>query len=120
MLNSMPFAIIEKNRDLATGTVSAEKIAGKIARIAIIVDDMISSGETVAVAAKLLRRNGVGEIYVFATHAVFSEKASQILQEAAVNKVYVADTVYIPEEKRFPKLEILSVAEMIAKQLKSV
>ena len=119
MLNNMSLAVIEKNRDLATGTVSAEKIAGKIGKRTIIVDDMISSGGTIAVAAELLRKNEVEEIYVFATHPVFSEKAPQILESAAVNKVYVADTVYIPKEKRFPKLEILSVAEIIAGSIKS-
>jgi ribose-phosphate pyrophosphokinase len=118
MLDDMPFAVIEKNRDLATGSVSAKKIEGKISRKAIIVDDMISSGGTIAVAAELLKRQGAEEIYVFATHAVFSEKAPQVLQKATVNKVYVTDTVFVPGEKKFPKLEILSVGEAIAQQLK--
>jgi ribose-phosphate pyrophosphokinase len=119
MLGNMPFAVIEKNRDLATGNVSAEKIEGKIGKKAIIVDDMISSGETIAVAAEFLKKNGAEEIYVFATHAVFSEKAPQVLQKAAVNKVYVTDTVFVPGEKRFPKLEILSVSGLIAEDIKS-
>ena len=119
MLGDMPFAVIEKNRDLATGSVTAEKIEGKIGRKVIIVDDMISSGGTIAVAAELLKKQGAREIYVFATHAVFSEKAPQILQKAAVNKVYVTDTVFVPGEKRFPKLEILSVSDAIAQQLKA-
>jgi len=118
MLGNMPFAVIEKNRDLATGNVSAEKVEGKIGRKVIIVDDMISSGGTIAVAAELLKKQGAGEICVFATHAVFSEKAPQILQKAEVNKVYVTDTVFVPSEKRFPKLEILSVAKLISDQLK--
>jgi len=119
MLNNMSFAVIEKNRDLATGSVTAEKIKGKIGRKAIIVDDMISSGGTIAAAAELLKKQGAEEIYVFATHAVFSEKAPQILQKAAVNKVYVTDTVFVSGEKRFPKLEILSVSELVAKNIKS-
>ena len=119
MLGNMPFAVIEKNRDLATGSVTAEKIEGKIGKKAIIVDDMISSGGTIAVAAEFLRKNGAEEIYVFATHAVFSEKAPQILQAAAVNKVYVTDTVFVSGERRFPKLEILSVSGLIAENIKS-
>lgn len=118
LLNDIPFAVIEKNRDLVTGAVSAKKITGKIGKKVIIVDDMISSGGTIATAAKLLRKNGAEEIYVFATHPVFSEKAPQILQKAAINAVYVTDTVFVPEKKKFPKLKILSVAEMIARKLK--
>jgi ribose-phosphate pyrophosphokinase len=119
MLNNMPFAVIEKNRDLATGIISAEKIEGKVGKKAIIVDDMISSGKTIAIAAELLRKNGAEEVCVFATHPVFSSQAPKILQESEIKKVYVTDTVYIPEEKRFPKLEILSVAEKIAENMKS-
>lgn len=118
MLNNMPYAVIEKNRDLATGNVSAEKIIGKIGKKVIIVDDMISSGETIVLAANLLRKNGAENICAFATHPVFSDKAPQILQESKVEKVYVTDTIFVPQEKRFPKLEILSLSEMIAESIK--
>jgi ribose-phosphate pyrophosphokinase len=119
MLSNMPFAVIEKNRDLATGIVSADKIEGKIGRKAIIIDDMISSGKTIAVAAELLKKNGAEEIYVFATHPVFSSEAPKILQKSEIKKVYVTDTVFVPKEKIFPKLEILSVSEIIAKEIKN-
>jgi len=119
LLDNMPFVTVEKNRDLATGAVSAKKFEGTIGKKAIIVDDMISSGGTIAVAADLLKKNGVEEIYVFATHAVFSEKAPKILQESGVNSVYVTDTVFVSEEKKFAKLKILSVSKLIATSLSS-
>jgi ribose-phosphate pyrophosphokinase len=119
LLNNMPFVAIEKDRDLSTGVVSAEKFEGTVGKKAIIVDDMISSGGTIAVAADLLKKNGAEEIYVFATHAVFSEKAPKILQESGVNSVYVTDTVLVPDEKKFSKLRILSISQTIAGQLKS-
>lgn len=118
MLGNIPFAVIEKNRDLATGVVTADKIEGKISKRAIVVDDMISSGGTISIAAELLKKNGVEEIIVFATHPVFSKEAPKVLQESDVKSVYVTDTIFVPSEKRFPKLEILSVAEMIAASLK--
>lgn len=117
MLDEMSYAVIEKNRDLTTGVVSAKKITGKIGKKAIIVDDMISSGGTIVMAADLLRKNGAEKIVVFATHPVFSDQAPKILQESRVEQVYVTDTIFVPVEKRFPKLEILSVAEMIAQNL---
>jgi ribose-phosphate pyrophosphokinase len=119
MLDDMSYVIVEKNRDLVTGIVTADKIQGRAGKRAIIVDDMISSGKTIAVAADILKKNGVEEIFVFATHPVFSDDAPKILQESNVEKVYVTDTVFVPEEKRFPKLEILSVSELIASNLKS-
>lgn len=119
MLNNMPFAVIEKNRDLATGEVTMSGISGDIKENAIIVDDMISTGNTIIKAASLLRNGGAKNIYVFATHPVFSDEAPRILDNSSLKKVFVTDTIDIPKEKRFPKLEILSVSELIAKQLTS-
>lgn len=117
MLSNMPYAVIEKNRDLATGEVTMSGVTGNIKENAIIVDDMISTGNTIIKAANLLGNRGAKNIYVFATHAVFSEKAPGILQESGIKKVYVTDTIFVPENKRFPKLEILSVSKLIAEQL---
>ncbi|MBI2049406.1 ribose-phosphate pyrophosphokinase [Candidatus Roizmanbacteria bacterium] len=117
MLSNIPFAFIEKNRDLASGEVTAEKIQGEIKKNVIIVDDMISSGGTIAIASELLKNKGVEDIIVFATHPVFSQNAPKVLQDSFVKSVYVTDTIFVPKEKQFPKLKILSVAEKIAKEL---
>lgn len=118
MLGGMPYAVIVKNRNLATGKLTASEIQGEIKKRAIIVDDMISTGETIKLATELLRKNGAKEIYVFATHPVFSKDAKNVLQKSYAERVFVTDTIEIPKEKEFPKLEILSVSEMIAGQLK--
>lgn len=121
MLENMPYAAIEKNRDLVTGEVEASEIKGIIGKFekrAIIIDDMISSGKTIVTATNLLQNRGVDEMYVFATHPVFSNGADNILQETPVEEVFVTDTIYVPREKQFPKLEILSVAGMISEACK--
>ena len=94
-------------------------ISGKVKENAIIVDDMISTGSTIVTAAKLLKNKGAKNIYVFATHAVFSKDAPKILGSSILKKVYVTDTINIPDNKKFAKLEALSVAEMIATSLSS-
>lgn len=118
LLGGMPFSSIEKQRDLATGRVEALGIEGKVTRRAIMVDDMISSGSTMIKAAELLRERGAEEIYVFATHPVFSARAPMLLQDSLIRDIYVTDTVYIPLDKYFPKLTVLSVAEMVAKAIR--
>ncbi|MDO8657453.1 MAG: ribose-phosphate pyrophosphokinase [Candidatus Levybacteria bacterium] len=119
LLNNMPYATIEKERDLSTGEVSVSGSKGLDGYDkAIIVDDMISSGGTIAISSDFLKEKGVKEIYVFATHPVFSDESKKILQKSSVEKVFVTDTVQIPEDKKFPKLEILSVVPMIAEELK--
>lgn len=120
LLNNMPYGAIEKERDLATGKVSVTGSKGlNNYDRAIVVDDMISSGGTITVASDFLKSRGVKEIYVFATHPVFSDESKEILQSLFLEKVFVTDTIQIPKEKKFPKLQILSVASMIAAELKN-
>lgn len=119
MLRDMPYATIDKNRDVTTGKIDMSGVTGEITHRALIVDDMISSGETIAKAAQLLKERGAKEIYVFVTHPVFSADAPSILQDSVVDKVYVTDSVLVPDEKRFSKLEVLSIAPMIAAELRS-
>lgn len=118
MLTYISYAVIDKNRDLSTGKVSADKIDGKILQRAVIIDDMISSGQTIATAAKLLRENGAKEIFVFATHPVFSKESKRVLAKSLIKKVFVTDTIDVPKDKKFRKLEILSVSGLIAKEIK--
>jgi ribose-phosphate pyrophosphokinase len=117
-LENVPFAVIEKDRDLTTGDVYSKKMEGEVnGKTAVIVDDMISTGKTISEAARLLKDKGAGNIFVFATHPVFSDHAKEILEESLVEKVFVTDSVFIPKEKYFPKLEILTVSSLIAKTL---
>lgn len=122
LLNGMPYGSIEKNRDLATGEVTAEEIdiqEGELKKRSLIVDDMISSGGTIVSAINLLLRKGAEEIYVFATHPVFSDAASEVLQKSAAQKVFATDSILVPEQKQFNKLHILSISKMVAKEIKT-
>lgn len=118
MLNNMPFAVINKNRNLSSGEVEAVGIEGEVAKRAVIVDDMISSGNTIIKAAQLLYSKGASEIIVFATHAVLSIDAPQNLQNSQVSEIYVSDTVFIPENKYFQKMKVLSIADITARTIK--
>ncbi|HVF69134.1 MAG TPA: ribose-phosphate pyrophosphokinase [Xanthomonadales bacterium] len=128
LLNNMPWIATVKDRDLDTGEIDISKIElfksgldlGDLkGKKAFIVDDMTSSGKTLVKSSELLKRNGVGEVYAFITHPIFSSDAPKLLQESMITKVYTTDSVYIPEEKIFPKLEVLSIAGMVAKEIKN-
>lgn len=118
-LGNIPYAVIEKNRDLQTGDVTADRIEGEVrSKRAIIVDDMISTGKTILSAANLLREKDAGEIYVFATHPVFSENAKQTLEKVRAEKIFVTDSIFLPKEKLLNNLEILSISKLIGNSLK--
>jgi len=117
---SIPYATIVKDRDLNTGSICDSELNGEVkGKQAVIVDDMISTGETMVQAADLLLEKGAISVVVFATHAVLAGKAVKVLEDSKIEKVFVTDTIEIPEEKRFAKLEILSVAKITADALKS-
>jgi ribose-phosphate pyrophosphokinase len=126
LLNNIPWIATVKDRDLETGNIEINKIdffksglteADLSGKTAFIVDDMASSGKTLIESAKLLQKNGAGEVYAFVTHPIFSVDAPRLLEESVITKIYTTDSVFIPESKVFPKLEVLSAAEMIAGKL---
>lgn len=119
-LEGMSFAAVEKNRDLRTGNIEAIAIEGRFGKRAIMVDDMISSGETMVKAAELLVQNGFEEVIAMASHAVFSKDAQETIEQSLITRCIVTDSVFVPEEKRFPKLEIISIADMVAKEIRKI
>jgi ribose-phosphate pyrophosphokinase len=89
-------------------------------RPCVLVDDMIDTATTIAKGATVLAQHGAGPISVAATHPVLSGKAVQNLEEAPIKEVVVTNTMPIPEERRFEKLTVLSVAAIVADALRAV
>lgn len=117
-----PLAIIHKRRDpLVPNQVSVHEIIGPVeGRVCLIVDDMIDTGRTIVKAAEALKKNGALGVVVAATHAVFSDPATEILQSEFIDSVVVTDTLPIPEEKRWDRLTILPIAPLIARAIHEV
>jgi len=85
-------AFMEKYR--SEGAVSGGAVIGEVdGKVAIIIDDLISSGTTLARAAGSCRARGAKTIYAAATHGVFSDKASQVLSNSAFEKIVITDTI---------------------------
>lgn len=117
LTGNLPFVTVEKNRDLDTGNIESAHINGEVRKRAVIIDDVISSGKTLIAASKLLRENGVEEVNVMATHGIFAKSASSDLQNSDISKITVTDSIDVPENRIFEKLEIVSIADVIAKAL---
>jgi ribose-phosphate pyrophosphokinase len=117
-----PLALIHKRRDpLVPNQVSVHEIVGDVeGRVCLIVDDLIDTGRTIVKAAEALKNAGASGIIVAATHAVFSDPATEILQSAFIDKVVVTDTLPVPEEKRWDRLTVLPIAPTIARAIREV
>ncbi len=84
---------------------------------AIMIDDMIDTGGTITQGAQKLKDEGAAEVYVVATHAVFSGKAVENLQNSVFEQVIVTDSIDLPAEKMFPKLVQVTVSDLIGEAI---
>jgi ribose-phosphate pyrophosphokinase len=118
----VPLAIIHKRRDpLVPNQVSVHEIVGQVeGRVCLLVDDLIDTGRTIVRAAEALKAAGALGVVVAATHAVFSDPATEILQSDFIDSVVVTDTLPIPEEKRFERLTVLPIAPLLARAIHEV
>lgn len=115
-------ALIHKTRPRGTANVAeARDVVGEVkGRHCILIDDMIDTAGTIQAAAELLKSQGAGEIWVMATHAVFSDPAVQRLTDAPVTRVVVTDTLPLTAANHFDKLEVLSIAPLVAQAIRAV
>ena len=117
-----PLAIIHKRRDpLVPNQVSVHEIVGDVSgRVCLLVDDLIDTGRTIAKAAEALKNAGATGVVVAATHAVFSDPATELLQSEFIDRVVVTDTLPLPMDKRWDRLEVLPIAPLIARAIHEV
>ncbi|MFM8600688.1 MAG: ribose-phosphate diphosphokinase, partial [Actinomycetota bacterium] len=115
-------AFIYKRRPKGkTNVVEAKEIIGEVeGRLCILTDDMIDTGGTIVSAAELLLERGAKEVWAMATHGVLSGPAVDRLQNSPIDRVVLTNTLPLPENKKFPKVEVLSVAKIIADALAAV
>ena len=78
------------------------------------------TGGTIVKAAETLFENGATEVIVAATHAILSDPARERLQNSNITEVVVTDTLPIPEDRKFPKLKVLSIAPILAQAINEV
>ena len=114
-------AVIEKRRPSNVGQSEVVNVIGDVnGRRAIIFDDEIDTASSVIGATNVLVKAGVGEIYVAATHGIFSGPAIERLQQAPIKEVVVTDTVPLSAEKQLPKITVLSVASLFAEAIQRI
>lgn len=114
----VPIAIIDKRRD-ERGVVKVEHVIGEVKdKTCVLVDDIIDTAGTITEAADMLKKEGAKEVYVVATHAVLSGSAVEKLQSSEIKKIIITNTIELPKEKKIGKLEVISIAPLLAETIK--
>ena len=116
-----PIAVVDKRRP-RDDAIEVNNVIGDVAGMnCIIVDDLISTGSTLAGAAVALREKGGISVDCVATHGVLTSGALRLLHDAPIDEICITDTVPFPNgQPSFddaPKLRVLSVAPLIAEAI---
>ena len=117
-LNDAPLAIIDKRRSGHNVAESLTVIGDVAGKTAILIDDMIDTGGTICACARLLRENGATRVLACATHPVLSGPAIERLSAPWLfEEVIVTNSIPLVDERRFPQLQVLSVANMLGEAI---
>lgn len=112
--------VIEKKRDqhVAHQAKPMDLYGDVNGKIAVIVDDMVVSGSTVIPAVELCLERGATKVYAAVVHHDFTENAPQLLQNSRLERFFTTNTIPLDSSQHFDKLEEISIAPLIAEELK--
>lgn len=118
-------AIIHKVRPASNrkSQSSVSHVVGNVkGKITILYDDLIDTAGSVCKAKEALLRHGADpkNMYLVASHPVFSGPAIRKLKKANFREVVVTNTIPVPSEKNFPGLKVLSVAPLLANVIRNI
>ncbi len=113
-------AFAEKYR--SEGRVSGEAVVGDVdGKVAIVIDDLISGGTTIARAAEACRSRGARSVLAAASHGLFAAAANATLAASCVEQIVVTDTVppaRVSDPGLRAKLAVVSTASLFAEAIK--
>lgn len=113
-------AVLHKRRESGTGTHVTHLVGDVVGKPCLLVDDMISTGGTLASGIEALLKAGARpELTIAATHGLLLPGARQKLTHEAVKKILITDTV-AGAPKDWPNLQVVSIAPVIAGALKRI
>jgi len=114
-------AIIHKKRELKGNDAEALHLIGDVrGRHCVVIDDMIDGAGTVCAAAKQLKQQGASAVSVLATHGLFSDPAAERLSKSEIDYLAVTDTLPLSLELANPKIEVVSVVDLIAEAIGAI
>jgi ribose-phosphate pyrophosphokinase len=114
----IPLAFADKRR-VSDTRVEVRSIVGDVAgRTVLYFDDEIAHGSSLLETVKILKTMGVGDIYVGATHGVFTGDAVERIKASPIRQVVVTNTVPLPPEKCCDRIVQLSVASLFGEAIR--
>lgn len=112
-----PIGIIDKRRPKPNVSEVMNIIGDVKGKTAVIIDDIIDTAGTIALAADALIEQGAKEVYACCTHPVLSGPAIERLESSQIKELVVTNSIQLPEEKKIDMITELSVAPLISEAI---
>lgn len=109
-----PLAVVAKTRPASDVAATLQVLGDVRGRACVIVDDMASTGGTIAAAAEALLAAGAKEIHALFVHAVMAPGALERISSTAVRRIITTDSVPLALD---PRMRVVSVAPLFAQTL---
>jgi len=114
------FAVMHKTRP-SRDVVEITEVTGRVRdKIAIIGDDVSTTGGTLIAGAEALKQQGATEVWAFLTHALFSEDGLEAIGNSGLTGVVVTDTVPIDPRHKPDNMTVLSISGLLAETIMNV
>jgi ribose-phosphate pyrophosphokinase len=110
-------AIISKKRPKPEQAEVIEMVGDVDGKTAVIIDDMISTGGTLAQAAEKLVERGARRVLACAVHPILAGDATRLINASPLEKVIVTDTLPIRPDRMSDRIEVLTVAPLLAEAI---
>ncbi len=111
-------AIIFKRRP-KPDAIDVIDLVGEIeGKTVLIVDDIISTGNTLIRGVEMLIARGAKRVFAAATHAIFAGKAVDLIEQSPLQEVIVTDTIPVPTSAQKGKITVLSVAPLLGEAIR--
>ena len=112
---NLPLVVMHKRRTSFSKTETTHVVGDIKGRQPIIIDDLMAGGSVLKQIDALYERGAEGKTWFSVTHPVLLQSALKILDaDERIEKLVVTNTIPIPPEKRHPKIEVISVAGLLA------
>jgi ribose-phosphate pyrophosphokinase len=116
----VPMAIMHKRRPEKNVAEMLHVIGEVEGKTAVLIDDMVDTAGTMVEAASALKKNGAKEIYACATHPILSGSAVERIGVSDIKELAVTNTLPVPPEKKIDKINVLSIAPLLANTVMAV
>lgn len=116
----MHFALIDKRRYAPNKAEVVHLIGNLKDKHVLIIDDMIDTAGTTVNAAEKAMEKGAKSVSAVATHALLSGPAVERLKVSPISQIVFTDTIAVPEEKRLPNMQFVSVAKIFGEAIQRI